>query len=282
MDKKKLIIWKVGKSKKDNREHAATLQGTGDDSVPVFARETDHKPSSKRNKWKSFKPIIVTTISAIAIGSILGVFMLRMFVGVDSDLTANNNAPAATIDAEDEDSNAERMTASMEQMNAYVLQGGVFSDETNAEAWVSNYEQAGFPGFIWEREGQFFLLLGLANTEEHAEQLASQLKEQEFDIYVKEWSTEEGEVDLTEEEHEWLQSFQENWQDELNALENDEGLKVDNWEALMENYPDDSEDLTDLQETLSGLRESTQAQTEELEAQHILLQLWKQYSEIIK
>ncbi|WP_373892968.1 SPOR domain-containing protein [Virgibacillus natechei] len=281
MDKKKIVIWKVGKSKKDNREHAATLQDSEDDPIPAFARENDHKPPKKQNRLKRFKPIIVTIITAIAIGSILGVIMLRMFVGIDSDMTESNNIPAATIDEEDEDSNADIATSTLEQINAYVLQGGVFSDETNAEEWISKYEQAGFPSFIWEQEEKYFLLVGLANTEERAEQFANQLKEHEFDIYVKEWTTEEGEVDLTEEEHEWLQSFHENWQEGLNALENDEGFAVDNWEALIENYPEDSENLAGLKEKLSDFQESIQAQVKGFEAQHILLQLWQQYSEVI-
>ncbi|UJL44971.1 SPOR domain-containing protein [Virgibacillus sp. NKC19-16] len=280
MDKKKIVLWKVGKSKKHNREQAATLQDSEDD-LPTFARGTDHKPSKKQNKWKPFKPIILTTISAIAIGSILGVIMLRMFVGIDSDLAENNNLPAATIDnSEEENNNAENTAPAIEQMNAYVLQGGVFSDQANAEEWVSRYEQAGLSSFIWEREEQYFLLVGLAKTEGLAEQLANQLKEYQFDIYVKEWNTERGGAEFTDNEHDWLQSFHKNWQDTLNALENDEGFTADNWEALIENHPEDSENLAGLIESLLNYQESIQAQAEGFEAQQILLHLWQQYSNV--
>lgn len=281
MDKKKIVIWKVGKSKKNNREHAASLQDSEDDPIPTFARETDHKPPKKQNKLKPFKPIIGTTISAIAIGSVLGVIMLRMFVGIDSDLAENNDLPAATVDTEDEDSSAENTTSVIEQMNAYVLQGGVFSNETNAEEWVSKYEEAGFPSYIWEREEQYFLLVGLASTKEQAEQFANSLKEYEFDIYVKEWTTEEGGADFTDKEVDWLQSFHENWQNALQSLENDEAITVDNWEALIKNYPEETENLAALKETLSSYQESMQATVEGFGAQHILLHLWQQYSNVI-
>lgn len=284
VDKKKKIkidVWKVGKSKKNNREHAATIQDSEYDPIPAFARETDQKPPKKQSKVKTFKPIIVTTISAIAIGSILGVIMLRMFVGIDSDLAENNNLPAATIDTEDEDSNTENGPSASEEMDAYVLQGGVFSDKANAEEWVSKYEQAGLPSFIWEKEENYFLLVGIANTKEQAEQFADEIKEYEFDIYVKEWTTNEGAANLTNEEVDWIQSFHENWQNALQSLENDQSFTVDNWEALIENYPEETENLAALKETLSSYQESIQAQAEGFEAQHILLHLWQQYNNVI-
>lgn len=270
-------------------EQAATLQNTGDDPVPIFARQTEtnnnqKKSFNKRIKLKPFKPVMLAISSAIVIGSILGIIMLRMFVGIESEIAqGNNNSPVAGVDNEDNGNNTEAGLSAFSNgsIDAYVLQGGVFSEVENADDWVEYYDQAGLHSLIWEVDDQYFLLVGLANTDDQAKQFANDITAEEgFEVFDKEWNTAEREVDLIEEEDEWLQAFEENWHEALGSLENEEIFIVDEWEGLVENYPNETDRLSSLKESITRFLDEME-QAEGSKAQNILLTLWYQYDQVI-
>ncbi|MBP1968803.1 stage II sporulation protein B [Virgibacillus natechei] len=270
-------------------EQAATLQNAGDDPVPIFARQTEtnnnqKKSFNKKIKLKPFKPVMLAISSAVVIGSILGIIMLRMFVGIESDIAqGNNNLPVAGVDNEDNGNNTEAglSTFSNGSIDAYVLQGGVFSEMENADEWVENYDQAGLHSLIWEVNDQYFLLVGLANTDDQAKQFANDITAEEgFEVFGKEWNTAEREVELIEEEAEWLQAFEENWHEALGSLENEEIFIVDEWEGLVENYPEETDRLASLNESISSFLDEME-QAEGSKAQNILLNMWYQYDRVI-
>src|SRR5699024_3163233 len=112
-------------------------------------------------------------------------------------------------DVKEQPENKVMMT--LKQMKAYVIQLGVFSEQENADIWSKTYAQAGFPSISFQRENQYFLFTGVANTEEKAKEFAEILLKEEIEVYVKEWETDEKEIKLTEEESKWIQLFQEQW-----------------------------------------------------------------------
>ncbi|MFC4022639.1 hypothetical protein ACFOUV_02255 [Oceanobacillus longus] len=267
MDKNKaILVEKNGKQLKyklndrsnssAEKEFAAALDDS-DDTIPVLTGlHKSKKAGSKmrKNKYQYFKPIIFAIGSAIIVGSILGFVMLRLFVDVEADMvgqTLNNNPSTAVTE------NKETTTTSsinLEPLQAHILQVGLFSEKVNAEEWASIYNAKGLPTMTWERDNQFFLIAGAANTKEDAKFLADELKlDNSVDIFVKEWTTINGEIELTEEEENWMELFRSLWQDTLNNLNEQNTFPTEKWTNLLEQKPDESTKLTPL---LSSISES--------------------------
>ncbi|GAB3050191.1 SPOR domain-containing protein [Virgibacillus ainsalahensis] len=287
MDKKRITeISENGKQIKmklnnpADKEQAATVQDAEDDPIPVFVRPVKKKNTTnkKQNKSKSIKPVLLASISAIVIGSILGVVMLRMVTGIEGEAVQGDGTPPVTVGTGEEDeSPTESSEFTLKQMEAYVLQGGVFSESANAKEWADKYNQAGLPNIIWQRDNQYFLLVGIAGTKDEAKQLINTMESYQFDVFSKEWTTDQKEVELSANEQDWLQSFQEQWVKTVNASNNEE-IDTAGWEKLMEDYPEDGEKLMNLNEEVSSLQE--EVKQDEMILQQKLLSLWLEYDKI--
>src|SRR5699024_1683635 len=141
---------------------------------------------NRKSKWGAFNRVVSSISAAIFIGSILGFIMLNLFGNINALCNHGNNPEATNAVAADKDTE-KKSNASDEQkaITAYVLQGGVFSEKANADQWAESFKQAGFPAMIWERDDQYYLLTGIADTEEQAKKIAASIKEQNMDVFVK-------------------------------------------------------------------------------------------------
>ncbi|WP_156291201.1 SPOR domain-containing protein [Oceanobacillus salinisoli] len=265
-----------------NRESAATLQESDDDPVQTFERKmiSPEATLKKSSKFTMFKPILIAISSAIAIGLVLSVIMFQVLIDVEDGLanqtvTGMQATNGNQLDEEEvtnqtaSDGAVESSSYTLEPLQAFVLQAGVFSEKENAEVWADNFSNIGLPSLIWQRGEQYFLLIGLADSKEQAGNIVNDLDTGEYDLFVKEWSTTQGEVDLTEQEQNWLVSFQQTWQENISKTDN---LSKDNWGDLPTNKISESEKLSafvnsiENMETLNGI-----------EAQQHLLQLMYEY-----
>lgn len=264
-----------------NQEQAATIEDAND-PIPTFARKPENMdPVNKSKKWRSLKPIVIAVVAAIITGSVLGFIMLNMFGSIEDDLGKNGNEVATTGAASNDDGNKDsNASESQKSVDAFVTQGGVFSEKENADQWAKTFKQAGFPAIIWERESQYYLLTGIASTEEQAKQLATSMKEQELDVFAKEWPTSDFEVEFTEKEIAWLGDFQAQWEDTLESVSKQEEISAKDWENLVEKQPQDSEKLSDLVEKVTALLTDME-QADEMEAQNLLLTILQQYDDLL-
>lgn len=196
------------------------------DSIPVYYQPKPLK--KKKNNWLT--PILITIASAGVIGTVLGMLLLQLFVGMESEQAQEVSDPnpvnsAATPPVE---------AGSKEQLpnlSAYVLQAGVFQEQGNADEWKSLYEGNGEPAFIWERDGQYFLFIGVFATEEGARKKVKELQENGNDVFFKSWETTNVEIDLSAEALQWLEQFQDIWVKAVDAKDQNELL------ALSDNAP---------------------------------------------
>lgn len=264
-----------------DKQTAAAVEDS-DKSIPVLTGSSKSKKifSKKRpGKVQSFKPLVVAVISAIMIGSLLGFFMLRLFVGVEGEMVggaadADQSQNAMGV-ADDNSSSsvAESTSVPLESLQAHVLQAGIFSEEANAVEWADGYIAEGIPMMIWEQDNQYFLLAGIAATKEQAKQIADSLQAKgSVDIYVKEWSTSSGEVELTAEEQEWMSEFQDVWQTSLANWSEQQNLSMETWNELTDTAPESTETLAPL---LTSINESDEQGTQ-------LLQWMYDYEQLIQ
>ncbi|MCR1833965.1 SPOR domain-containing protein [Oceanobacillus caeni] len=293
MDKKKQIIIKengkvIKQYPKQNinsskRESAATLHESDDDPIKTFERKsvlTEATPHKKTSKNPLLKSILTAVVSAILIGGILSVIMFQVLIDVKDGINNQDSSsvPSATqADNDKEKTNednsantAETSNFTLESLHGFVLQAGVFSEKKNAENWAKNFSNSGLPVMIWNRDGQYFLLLGIAETKAQAESIVSQLDDK-HDLYIKEWETKQGNVGLTKDEQEWLLAFQQKWEDNVKQSYN---ISKDNWAELPKvNSSDKLEPLVNRIEQLksdSGLK-----------GQKYLLDLMFEYEKVI-
>ncbi|MFD1850144.1 SPOR domain-containing protein [Oceanobacillus bengalensis] len=293
MDKRKSIIVKQnGKVTKiiehkaknihtSNQEAAATLKESGDDQIPAYERKTDLKkvkPFKKSSKFSTFKPIAIAITSAIIIGLVLSVIMFQVFVNVEDGSAgqALTSVPVSNADEEvavnDTDKPIGTSVYSIDSIQAFVLQAGVFSEMANAEEWATQFQQAGAPTLIWEKDNQYFLLVGVSETKEQAEKIATELSTADHDIFVKEWSTNSYEIELTEEENEWLQHFRESWLSAVQLVSENNTLTQAHFETNLEG----SEKLSTLLEETKAIEEVSGR-----EAQQVLLHLLMEYEKLL-
>ncbi|WP_176330243.1 SPOR domain-containing protein [Oceanobacillus rekensis] len=241
-----------------NKELAATLDDSDDaeDSVPVITGLNKPKKThnKKQHRFHYLKPILIAVTSAIIIGSILGLGMLRLFVDVEGDVTGqapNNNNPSTVT--EKNEAASDGVIVQLDPLEAHILQAGIFSEKENAEQWSDNYAAEGIPTITWERDNQYFLIAGVANTKEDAKFLADELKKNgSVDLYVKEWATINGDLELTADEENWLVQFQAEWRDSLKNLSEQNTFSTEIWSDLLAAKPDQTEKLSSLLSSISN------------------------------
>ena len=184
-------------------------------TIPVFLR-----PEPKRKvKRRRILPFLLTIISAGVISILLGVAILQMFIMVEDQPIGESNIPEGTATI----TSSQPIEQSIPELSGYILQAGVFTEKENAEEWLVFYESENIPAIIWESDNQYFLFTNIYAAEEEAKLKVLELKEDEFDIFAKPWSTSTGELKLSVEELEWLHTFQETW---VTSLVNKEGEQL--------------------------------------------------------
>jgi len=266
-------------------EEAAAMEESSENNIHTFAREYD--PTLKLSKTKKqntnlnmFKPIIIAIISAITIGSIMGFVMLKIIVNFDNDVNATpayQTIPGQGQD--DQNKSVEDETTSggtlitLDSMSAFVLQGGVFSSASNAEAESSKFIDQGYSPVIWEKDSQYYLLVSSGLSKEDLQDDINVLVGSGIDVYAKEWVIGESEIKLSEEETNWVSSFQDQW----NIATGKGLIEVDTWNKMVEQAPKGTESfnsfVTSLKEQLTSFNDNNSGQ--------LLLAMWKSYDEFI-
>lgn len=250
--------------------------------------EKDIGQVNKKSKRKVFKPIIIASVLAIATGTVLGVIMLNMFTSIDEKqvATTNNQISAGTVDDNEEQNETAgavsgTKSTELESWSAFIIQGGVFSERSNAEELATTFESSGHAPVIWEKDNQYFILLGISETEEGAERIAEEISNTGHDVFVKGWETANKSVDLTEEEQKWMESFTSEWKSTLETIsDEDKGFSQKNWEALLENNFEANESLNNFSKQLTATFNNYK-EADKIDHQQLLLEIWLLYEELM-
>lgn len=195
MEEKKGFSVKIGGKKPKKQQQQSKEEMIGEGSYTLYDEEAaatvekDVPVLDQLNKKKSekntvslspfAKKLAAAALGAALIGVVLGFLLLRYTAGIESE-TSGVAAPIATKEAA---ANA----GAFGDLTAYVVQGGVYNQEDIGQDVVQKYADAGIPAVLWEKNGQYFLLTGMAGSQEEADTLGSQLQAQGYESYVKQW-----------------------------------------------------------------------------------------------
>lgn len=301
VDKRKtIIVWmdgkktKITKNKKVDRneqpayfarETAATKEDTGqNDPIPTYVRqntlenEVPYKKGKKQN-GKTYKQIFISAISAIVLGVGLGLLMLYMFTGIDNNSIGNpatEKTSGQPNNSGDGVAAADVSTYPTEGLEAFVLQAGIFNDESNLKVVQDKFSQAGFLTMVWKRDNQYFLFANVGKTKDQTDTKKVRYKELGLDTYAKKWSTGEAELELTKAEHEWLQNFDSLFTKSLKSVSTNKSIPSTDWNEWIESYPAGGEKTKSFHEQVKGLQKDVK-DANETTSPIILLKLWNQF-----
>lgn len=236
------------------------------------------KNKQKNRFFKKYKPYIGAVFSATAIGIVLGIIMLQLFTVVEGESNVASNRSSSTPSSNQTEEQNENATT-IDPLTAYVIQGGVFTEEANAIEWSEIFKEHGIPSVIWEREGEYYLFTHLSSTKEQAVKEAEKIKEKDLDVFVKEWSTDSYEIDL--ETKDWMILFQETWFDSVQSFDQGEEILPGQWEQLIDdsdNFPNEANN--ELVERINTMiKHINEDRLQQLS--YDLLELWKEYEKVL-
>lgn len=277
--KKKTITYPLSdettSSKKDSYE-------SYEEEENVFQRDyitpelVQKKKTSFFTKYKSF---ILSAVTAIVIGTGLGLLMMNMFIDLDPEaFSASENESNHTVAIANEAvSNTENKQIRLQipALQAYVIQAGVFSTEDNAKNFYdSQLASFNLPYSIWQQEDKFYIFVHAAGTEGSSKDFhQNQLESNENFYSGKLWSTNAVSVDVDEVSSDWMAAFPEVF---MNTLA--EGNTVA-WEKWLKEKPENtSENLEDFITNSQAVLEKNS----EVEKSVQILEAWKSLLEISK
>ncbi|WP_335496715.1 hypothetical protein [Neobacillus drentensis] len=156
----------------------------------TFPKIATFTSNTKKKNSRPLGTILISAVFAILIGTTIGVVMLKLVMTSPSDKTVITeptevtNHPIETDTKTTEGKNTSSATIS--QLTAYVIQGGVFSSEAGAKETSAGLTSKNVPTQSVEIDGKYYLFLGVADSIEGAKALGAQYKENGIeDVFAK-------------------------------------------------------------------------------------------------
>lgn len=162
------------------------------------------KKKSFTNPFKDSVNLIMSLIGAIVVGAVLGFGTLKVITTTDGPA-----APASTFqeDTTAGKTDGQQSVAAVElkDFSTSILQGGVFSTEESMNAMKDSLTSKGLPSASVDKDGQFFLLLGVSGDLETAKTLGTKLKDDGVDVYAKDFVLGSKGINASKEEKTFLE-----------------------------------------------------------------------------
>ncbi|WML59576.1 SPOR domain-containing protein [Neobacillus sp. PS2-9] len=169
---------------------------------------TSISSNSMKKNGRPLGSIFVSATFAILIGLTIGIFMLKMVTEPSKKVATEPAVVEETGGTETTTTTTGKTTtAAIEQITAYVIQGGVFSSKDGAKATADQITEKGIPSKLVEMSGKQYLFLGVADTIDMAKTLGNQYKENGIsEVFAKPLLVDEKKVaDVSEKEKAFLE-----------------------------------------------------------------------------
>lgn len=206
--------WKLGESETAAGEEAKD-DGfdwilPDDEAEPPQEYKKIHYVSGSKKKKKSFTNpfqnsvnLVMSLIGAIVVGAVLGFGTLKVITTTDGPA-----APAATLEdntAAKTDGQQAVSAVELKDFSTSIVQGGVYSTEEPLKAMKDDLEAKGLSSASVEKDGQFYLFLGVSGDLETAKALGGTLKDQGVDVYAKDFVIGSKGINASKEERTFLE-----------------------------------------------------------------------------
>ncbi|MDY0405445.1 hypothetical protein P5G51_008575 [Virgibacillus sp. 179-BFC.A HS] len=292
MEKRRPIIVHLNEEKvpiKQDTDRGQSFKRDHHPTVKINRPNSARKKSPEKKIPPFLKKILFAMFSAVGIGLLLGFIMLHLFGNMESSGPTSQQVPVNHLKNQPNTNQADQQMKgagnaeekTLAGLQAFVLQGGIFSESANAENTARGFASAGYPSFIWEQDGQFFLLVGIEDSKNAAVQAAKKMKENNFDVYAKEWQVAKRKLPLNKEESEWLAAFANVWNSAVKQMSMQGKVDASEWKELAEMSPQKSQVLEKMQQEAAALaKQNASAGKGEIQMQ--LLRIWYDYGQLNK
>lgn len=217
-------------------------------------------------KNKRMKHAIIAICSSLMIGITFGLLFLSMVKQEEGQLV--DILHSSTTDVSEGE--REEHPLSLEPLQFFVVQAGVFTNEQNAKNFSKTFSDLSYPFFLWERDGQYFVFTGIAATEKKANNRAEKMDEHDLEVYVKHWEIDRNN-ELSKEDQKFIETFFQLWEQSLTNVDRDEKVAMNEWNDFIK--------MNDVSENIAPLKENIEQTIEEndKDEQQLLLQLMYEY-----
>lgn len=303
-NKDRIIVWMNGKKTTIRRneprmfsqdtitrdEHAATVDKQpyehNNDTLALPEKEEkeyndkNHNVSTNDYRGKR-KPIILAIISAVCMGGIFGLIMLKVVgsIGDYGSTQPTANGVPSNLNGEENnntnvDDNSDGTSYTLPALKAYVIQGGVFEEESSVNEWKDSFQDAAFSPVVWQADDKYYLFVDVAKTKEHANKIVDETMDTYgLDVFQKEWNTDGAALNLSQEEEEWMDSVTELWNKSLARIDEKAEFPIDNWKQLRKDAPEMEKQVDSFHQKLTELISNLDNPSNQ-EAAGFLLQVW--------
>ena len=208
--------WKMGKSETAASDEKIEEDGFNwmlpdeETQPPKEYKKINYVTGNKKNRKKFKNPfhdsvnLLMSFIGAIVVGAVLGFGTLKVI-----NTTENPSVPAAALKdntvEETPSGKAEMTSVKLEEFHAPVIQGGVYSKEETLIAMKDRFSVKGVNGASIEKDGQWFLLLGVSGDVATAKLVGEGMTKQGVEVYAKDFVIGEKEINASPEEKSFLE-----------------------------------------------------------------------------
>ncbi len=258
---------------------------------PAEKNEPKTKPAKKMalldygklNKLKVLTAGIPVVI-ALILGTFFGVVILKIVLFGGGEQTVKVQESVPLIGSNKQVPQDEKKM--VKDMNAFVVQGGVYSSKQAAEQRVSLIEGDGIPAIILEQEDKYFIYIGAAATLQDTKKLALLYRGKGVDTYWKEIRFQgQTKKAYTPKETEIIQNMIHNTNQyaelaSYGLLQSNTKEKPDIKSINLENIPKELQNLHNLSESMNKTWSTYQSKPEEtslMQLQKCILQFFDEW-----
>ncbi|MGG4166870.1 hypothetical protein ABEW00_05205 [Rossellomorea vietnamensis] len=206
--------WKLGESETAAGEEAKDdgfdwILPDEEAEPPQEYKKIHYVSGSKKKKKTFINPfqdsvnLIMSLIGAIVVGAVLGFGTLKVITTTDGP-----SKPAATLqDTTTVKTDGEQAVSAVElkDFSTSIVQGGVYSTEEPLKAMKDGLKSKGLSSASVEKDGQFYLVLGVSGDLETAKALGGTLKDQGAEVYAKDFVIGSKGINASKEEKKFLE-----------------------------------------------------------------------------
>lgn len=180
-----------------------------------------------------FNKIMLAIVAGLLVGSLFGLTSLRF-------LTDNSDAHVFQEQSFMKEQQSQASTSdtftkvNVDVPSVYVIQVGLFHERENAELRKRQLERGKVATFIWQRNGEFFLLHSSHSSESKAKQMNEQLHDGSLEAFVKQWDIPTMNKRITADELQFIEQFVHIWEQSLHQVEASSSIPIAEWQSLQE------------------------------------------------
>lgn len=267
---------------KDNKTEEVNIIEKNNQSLDYSSIK---KRESKKSVRSVFKVFLLTACSAIVIGGLFGIIILKMLVEVDNQDNLTSNVDISTDEVTTVDTSTKPSgdkLVKLEGMQAFVVQVGVFSSLEKAKEWQTKVKDTGYDAMIWDEGDQMRLFVGISSKEEDAKAIAADMEVGGVESYARAWSTTERSTEVETQATDWLKEFPSLWTQTVEAASGDsEANQIEAWNSWLAETPNDlAESSLAWKSSIEKTVEMLTNKESKTKIQLQLLEVWQLYQKI--